>query len=133
MSAANRQAALDFFRDFWAVDLDAAFARLTPDARFLLMPSVAPERDTDARTALRQIVETMFSAFDPDDGLKCTVTGIVAEGDEVAMEYTARARTRTGLRYENYYAAHMTFRDGRIAVLRTYADTKYLFERLMPD
>ena len=129
--ATNRQVALDFFRAFWATDLDAAFAWLTPDARFLLMPTVAPVRDNDARTALTQIIDTMFSAFAADEGLNCTVTSLVADGDEVAMEYVARARTRSGQAYENFYSAHLTLREGKIAVLRTYADTKYLFERLM--
>ncbi len=47
------------------------------------------------------------------------------------MEYTARALTRNGRRYENHYSAHLTFRDGLISCLRTYADTAYLKALLM--
>jgi ketosteroid isomerase-like protein len=36
-----------------------------------------------------------------------------------------------GERYHNHYSAHLTFdTDGRITVLRTYADTVYLKAKL---
>lgn len=131
MSADPKDVALAFFEAFWAADMDAVRARLAPGARFLMMPSIAEQRDNDAAEALQRIIDTMFVGFDPAHGLRCEITSIVAERDEVAMEYTARALTRHGKPYQNYYSAHLKIRDDLVQQLRTYADTRYLTELLM--
>jgi ketosteroid isomerase-like protein len=132
MSAdANKNVALAFFKAFWDADMVGTISHLAPGATFLMMPTVADQRINDAATALQRIIDTMFIGFDPADGLKCEVTSIIAEGNEVAMEYTARARTRSGKRYENFYSAHLTIVGGKITVMRTYADTTYLKTLLM--
>lgn len=134
MSAGNKALALAFFNAFWVTDMVTVRRHLAPGATFLMMPTVAEQRVNDAAEALQRIIDTMFTGFDPAVPLRCEVTSIIAEGDEVAMEYVARARTRNGRPYENFYAAHLTFRDGLITCLRTYADTTYLKSLLMtPD
>jgi ketosteroid isomerase-like protein len=130
--ARNKERAATFFRAFWAEDMVAVDAHLAPAATFLLMPSISEERVKDARDALGGIVTTMFSRFSTDDPLRCEITSLIAEGDEVAMEYSAQATTVDGERYHNHYSAHLTFdANGRITVLRTYADTVYLMTKLM--
>lgn len=121
-----KQVALTFLQAFWRADLETSFTLLTPDAKFLLMPTAAEQRENDARVALRMIVDSLFSRFDPATGLHCEVTSLIAEGNEVAIEYTARTRTFRGEPYENFYSAHLTIRDGQVAMLRTYADTRYI-------
>jgi len=128
---ANKAVARAFFDGFWRADMAEARRYLAPGATFLMMPTVADHRVNDAVEALQRIIDTMFIGFDPEEGLNCEVTSIIAQGDEVAMEYVARARTRTGQRYENYYSAHLTLKDGSITCLRTYADTAYLKALLM--
>jgi ketosteroid isomerase-like protein len=123
---ANKAAALAFFESFWVTDMETVRRHLAPGATFLMMPTVAEQRINDAADALQRIIDTMFIGFDPSVPLRCEVTSILAEGDEVAMEYIARARTRTGKPYENFYSAHLTFKGGLITCLRTYADTTYL-------
>ena len=53
------------------------------------------------------------------------VTGMVAEGDQVTLEWTSRARTAAGEPYENFCIGVFTVRDGRIAAVREYMDTGY--------
>ena len=53
------------------------------------------------------------------------VTGMVAEGDQVTLEWTSRARTTAGEPYENFCIGVFTVRDGRIAAVREYMDTDY--------
>jgi ketosteroid isomerase-like protein len=131
MKGLGKAAALGFFEAFWRADLGTAMGFLAPGARFLMMPTVADQRDNDAREALRRIINTMFIAFDEREGLRCEVTTLIEEGSEVAMEYIARAKTVNGEQYENFYSAHLTVVEGKITVLRTYADTQYLTAKLM--
>jgi uncharacterized protein len=53
------------------------------------------------------------------------VTGLVAEGDQVVMEWTSRARNRRGEPYENFCIGVFTVRDGKIHAVREYMDTLY--------
>ena len=120
-----------FLRAFWAADRDAWESYLAPAARFWFAPSLsyaregASGRDWDARAALDRIVADLFTAFAPP-GLTVELTGAVAEGDEVAIEYTARGRTVNGRAYENYYLMRASVRDGRITRLVPYSDTRQL-------
>jgi uncharacterized protein len=50
-------------------------------------------------------------------------TNIVAEGEQVALEWTARGRTAASARYENFYSAIFVVRDGKIPAVREYLDT----------
>jgi ketosteroid isomerase-like protein len=56
------------------------------------------------------------------------VTGMIADGDRVALQWTTRARTRDGRPYENECIGVFTVRDGRIKAVREYMDTLYAAE-----
>jgi ketosteroid isomerase-like protein len=62
-------------------------------------------------------------AYYEPDSVSFEVTNIVAEGAQVAMEWTTRGRTTAGARYENFYSAIFVVRDGRIQAVREYTDT----------
>ncbi len=64
------------------------------------------------------------SYFEPDS-IAIEVTGTVSEGDQVVLEWTSRARTRSGNHYENHCIAVFTVRDGKIQSVREYMDTLY--------
>lgn len=57
------------------------------------------------------------------DGLEMTVVGMVAEGDQVAVEIRSHADLNDGRVYENQYHMLFTIRRGKIAEVREYADT----------
>jgi uncharacterized protein len=53
------------------------------------------------------------------------ITGMIGEGERVVLQWTSRARTRTGRDYENDCIGVFTVRDGRIQHVREYMDTRY--------
>lgn len=53
------------------------------------------------------------------------VTDMIAEGNRVVVQWTSRARTRTGRPYENGCIGVFTIIDGRIQHVREYMDTLY--------
>ena len=57
------------------------------------------------------------------DSVSFEVTNVVAEGEQVAMEWITRGRTAAGASYENFYSAIFVVRDGRIQAVREYTDT----------
>lgn len=58
------------------------------------------------------------------------VTAMIAERDEVVLQWTSRARTRDDCPYENGCIGIFTVRDGRIAAVREYMDTLYVSDAL---
>jgi uncharacterized protein (TIGR02246 family) len=64
--------------------------------------------------------------------IEISVTSLIADKDQVAMEWTSRATTTQGEPYENRCAGVFTVRDGRIAHVREYMDTQYAAARLNP-
>lgn len=126
--------AIAFLRAFWAADEPAWAAWLAPDAVFRFAPSLPYSlqsgREWNARVALKRIVVDMFSAFSPETGLQVELTGAIAEGGEVAVEYTARGLTVNGQRYENDYLMRATVENGLITRLVPYNDTRQL-EKLL--
>ena len=57
---------------------------------------------------------TAMAYYEPGS-VSLEVTGMVAEGDQVTLEWTSRARTAAGEPYENFCIGVFTVRDGRIA------------------
>ncbi len=53
------------------------------------------------------------------------ITGMIAEGDRVVLQWTSRARTRSGRPYENGCIGVFTISDGKIQDVREYMDTLY--------
>lgn len=102
-----REAAIAFMAALWAGDLDAADRLLTDDATWafqLGMPqaSLRQTRIWPARDAMRRIVDDLFDKFDPE-GFSVKTTQVIADGDNVAIEYEASGRTARGAAYQNYY------------------------------
>ena len=56
------------------------------------------------------------------------ITNVIAEGDQVVVEWTSRARNRAGAPYENFCIGVFTVRDGKIHGVREYMDTLYAHE-----
>ncbi|HJS96052.1 MAG TPA: nuclear transport factor 2 family protein [Solirubrobacteraceae bacterium] len=56
------------------------------------------------------------------------ITGMIAEGDRVVLQWTSRARTRDGRRYENGCIGVFTVCAGKIQHVREYMDTLYASE-----
>ena len=135
MTAAE-ETALAFMHALWAADLDACDALLTEDATWafqLGMPqaSIRDSRVWPAREALRQIVSDLFGLFDPQ-GFSVETTRVIAQDDNVAVEYQASGRTARGAEYRNFYVTLLRVCNGKVCDVRPHNDTYHMLETLGP-
>ncbi|WP_242893062.1 nuclear transport factor 2 family protein [Actinomadura litoris] len=65
--------------------------------------------------------------------MEIELLGTIAEGVRVVAEWTSRARTVHGTAYDNRCAGVFTVRDGRIASVVEYTDTRHVAATLFPD
>jgi ketosteroid isomerase-like protein len=64
--------------------------------------------------------------------LRVEIEEMVAERDQVAVQLVVEAKTAAGLPYRNDYHFAFRIRDGKLASVREYVDTKYAQELLFP-
>lgn len=73
---------------------------------------------------LNEFLATALGYYEPGS-IRLQITGMIAEGDRVVLQWTSRARTRDGRRYENDCIGVFSVRDGQIRSVREYMDTLY--------
>ena len=61
------------------------------------------------------------------NGLRMTVKGAIAEGDQVALEVVSHGELRNGRVYDQEYHMLITIRDGKISAVREYLDTQHVY------
>jgi uncharacterized protein len=96
-----------------------------PDATWQLrgeLPISGTRKGRDA--ILGESLATALGYYEPGS-LDLEATSMVAEGEQVALEWVSRARTRAGEPYENFCIGVFTVRDRRIQTVREYMDTLY--------
>lgn len=71
-----------------------------------------------------EFLATAMSHYEPGS-ISLEITGMIAEHDQVVMQWTSRARTRDGRKYENGCIGVFTIRKGKIQDVREYMDTLY--------
>ena len=69
-------------------------------------------------------IAAVMSHYEPGS-VRLEVTAMIAEGDQVVLQWTSRARTLDGRGYENGCIGVFAVRDGRIQAVREYMDTLY--------
>jgi ketosteroid isomerase-like protein len=77
---------------------------------------------------LNEFLATALSYYEPGS-VSLDITGMIAEGDHVVLQWTSRANTRTGRRYKNDCIGVFTVRDGRIQAVREYMETLYAHDQ----
>jgi uncharacterized protein len=73
---------------------------------------------------LGDFLQTALSYYEPGS-IRLEITGMIAEGDQVALQWTSQALTRDGRDYENGCLGVFTVREGKIQAVREYMDTLY--------
>ena len=76
-----------------------------------------------------EFLPTAMSHYAPGS-VSLEITRMIAEGDNVALQWTSRARTLDGNPYENHCIGVFTVRDGKITSVREYMDTHYAYRAL---
>ncbi len=67
---------------------------------------------------------TAMSNYEPGS-VELEITELIAERDQVVLQWTSRARTRDGRPYENGCIGVFTVHNGKIHAVREYMDTLY--------
>ena len=121
-----KQTAMDFLQAFWDGDPAAGLVLCAPDAVWTFQKSLREPRLASIAEAIDFLNTRLVAEFDPASGYSVDVHSVVGEGDEVAVEYSAKGKTRRGDLYHNDYHVRFTVRDGRIVSVRPYFDTHYV-------
>lgn len=104
-------------------DVPAALEYLAEDATWWLPPALpgvgGTHRGRDA--ILRDFMVPVAALFQPGS-LRIEPVGTTVEGERVAVEWVARARSTADAPYENHYHVLFEVRDGRILAVREYLD-----------
>lgn len=69
----------------------------------------------------------------PGSTVTITLTNVIADGDQVAAEWTSDGTSHTGAAYRNRNVGIFTVRDGRIVSVREYTDTLHAARAFFPD
>jgi uncharacterized protein len=78
---------------------------------------------------MEEFLPTAMAHYAPGS-VRLEITGMIAEGDNVALQWTSRARTLDGRPYENHCIGVFTVREGTIRSVREYMDTHYAYRAL---
>src|SRR5580704_12714149 len=102
---ASRAVVASFFRALRAGDMDALRATFAPDATWTLRGSLpASGTWTGPDGIMDGFFPRIFGRLDPATPVVQDVHRIVADGEYAVAEWTTRARTRDGRRYQSDYA-----------------------------
>jgi ketosteroid isomerase-like protein len=128
----NKAIAVHFLEAFWRGAPQDGLALCAPDAVWRFQKSLRQPRESSVAEAVEWLMTRLVAGFDPESGYSVEVHNAIAEGEEAAVEYTARGRTRAGEIYANDYLVRFTMRGARIVSIRPYFDTHYVHRVLAP-
>jgi ketosteroid isomerase-like protein len=125
---ATRGVAVAFLGHCFAGRMEAAIDLLAPDASWWVSGDAAKVRVSGLKDRAR--IERMLSNLRKSfpDGMQGSIDAVTAEGERVAIEARATARTPDGLVYSNRYHFLVRVQVGRVVEVREYMDTLGLFD-----
>ncbi len=121
----NKAAAASLLEAFSRGDVPAMVEQMTEDATWWVGGNIEGLSGTYGREEFAALVEGARAAY-KTGALKIWPTGMVAEGDKVAVEAISHAELNNGRVYENTYHLLVTVRDGKIASVKEYCDTLHM-------
>jgi hypothetical protein len=109
-----------------AGDVDTIRELFAPDAVWRLDAGDLPVSGTwtGREAIMNDFLAVAMSHYEPGT-VEIEITAMIAERDQVTLQWTSRARTRDGRTYENGCIGLFTVRDGQIQSVREYMDTLY--------
>ena len=124
----QREIALAFVQHCFDGSTDAALSLLADDATWWVAgdPGKLGLSGTRDLERIRRYLGFVSRAF--PDGIRVEFTGVTAEGERVAVEAVSSSRMGDGRPYGNRYHFLVEVRDERVAQVREYLDTQYVYE-----
>ena len=121
----NKAVAAELLEAFSRGDVPGMVALMTDDATWWVGGRIDGLSGTYGRDEFAALVEGAKAAY-KTGALKIWPTGMVAEGDKVAIEAESHAELHNGRVYSNLYHLLVTVREGKIAVVKEYCDTLHM-------
>ena len=125
----NKALVTTFFERFSAGEIDQAFALVSDDVSWWV-PGDLPFSGTKTKEQYMQVVNSIQQGF--PDGLELDATGMIAEGNQVAVEVASNGKHVNGKTYTNRYHFLITIEGGKIVDEKEYMDTLHLFQLIQP-
>ncbi|MCB2052021.1 MAG: nuclear transport factor 2 family protein [Novosphingobium sp.] len=122
---ANKKVIDQLLEAFSRGDVPALVEMMTDDATWWVSGRIDRLSGTYGRDDFARLVEGAKSAY-KTGALKIWSTGMVAEGDKVAVEAESHAELLNGRIYSNFYHLLVTVRDGKVASVKEYCDTLHM-------
>lgn len=124
---ANKTLMTQYVAALQAGDADAVRAFFAEDGSWTLQAGDLPMSGTwSGRDAIMDdFFATAMANYEPGS-VVIDVTALLAEGDQVVLQWTTRAQMRNTRSYENGCIGIFTIRDGKIQTVHEYMDTLYL-------
>jgi len=121
----NKRIAAELFARFSASDIAGVMGLMTPDATWRVpgKPELSRVAGIYDKDRVQRLFQRMLAQL--KDGLKMTVIGSIAEGDQVAVEVESTGDLHNGREYRQQYHFLITFREGKISSVREYLDTHH--------
>jgi uncharacterized protein (TIGR02246 family) len=121
----------DYVAALEAGDAEAVQASFAADATWTLGGELPISGTWKGRAAIiEEFLPAALAHYQPGS-VRLEITGMIAEGDNVALQWTSRARTLDGRPYENHCIGVFSVRDGKIRSVHEYMDTHYAYRALV--
>ena len=106
-----------------AGDAEGFLSKLSDDATWTFFGS---HKFAGTFNGKAEIISKLFEPLGDvlEDGIKIKIKTVTAEGDRVIMETTGKARTKSGVDYNNEYCMVVTVANGLIVAVREYLDSE---------
>jgi uncharacterized protein len=126
-TAANKALVARFFETFSSGDVPAIVGAMAPDGTWWVSGKLDGMSGTYTAAGLAPLLVGANAGYKAG-ALRITPTGMIAEGDKVAVEATGFAEMLDGRIYDCQYHFLITVRGGKIGEVREYMDTQHAKE-----
>ena len=124
---ANKALVARFFETFSTGNVPAIIAAMAPDGSWWVSGKLDGMSGSYTATGLGPLLEGANAGYKAG-ALRITPTGMIAEGDKVAVEAKGYAELLDGRKYDCQYHFLITIRGGKVAEVKEYMDTQHAKE-----
>jgi ketosteroid isomerase-like protein len=126
-AAANKALVARFFETFSSGDVPAIVEAMAPDGTWWVSGKLDGMSGSYTAAGLAPLLVGANAGYKAG-ALRITPTGMIAEGNKVAVEAKGFAEMRDGRIYDTQYHFLITIRGGKIGEVREYMDTQHAKE-----
>jgi uncharacterized protein len=126
-TGANKALAARFFETFSTGEVPAIINAMAPDGRWWVSGKLDGMSGSYTVAELAPLLEGANAGYKAR-ALRITPTGMIAEGDKVAVEARGYAELLDGRTYDCQYHFLITLRGGKVSEVKEYMDTQHAKE-----